>query len=266
MTGANLPLDSFQGPIRSRVGSFVPGERAVFRGYDLHRDLGNIHWVELLFFSASGKRYTPAQVRVLNAMMVFTSYPDTRLWNNRVAALAGSARSTGNLAMSAAQAVSEAAIFGRQIDYRALDFLTRARAVKERGEDLSEFVSIDLASHRSIAGFGRPITAKDERMAPLLKLLAEEGLDQGLFIQVAREVEAVLQARRLRISMNYAGLAAAVCGDFGMTPEEYYLGAFPVFVAGMIPCYLEAHEKPAGAIMPLRCEEVEYVGPVARPW
>src|SRR5574337_1135164 len=94
--------------------------------------------------------------------MTFNSYPDTRIWNNRVAALAGSSRSTGNLALSAGQAISEAAIFGRQIDYRALEFLVRARATKERGDDLEAVVSADLQRYRSIAGFGRPMTARSE--------------------------------------------------------------------------------------------------------
>ena len=44
----------------------------------------------------------------MHALWVNTSYPDARIWNNRVAALAGSARSTGNLGVSAALAVSEA--------------------------------------------------------------------------------------------------------------------------------------------------------------
>lgn len=266
MSTTTHPLDEFQGPIRSRVGGVFPGERAVFRGQDIHRDLFDIHWVELHFFGVTGQRFTPPQVRVFNAMLAYTSYPDARIWNNRVAALAGSARSTGNLAISAAQAVSEAAIFGRQIDYRALDFLARARAVKERGGDLAELVAADLASYRSIAGFGRPLTARDERMVPMLKLLEEEGLDDGPYLKIAREVEAILLAGRWRFTMNYAGLVAAICGDFGLTPEQHYLAAFPAFLAGMFPCYLEAREKPVGAIMPLDCAGVEYVGPAPRDW
>jgi len=266
MPDVKHPLDDFQGPLRSRVGGIFPGERAVFRGHDIHRDLDDIHWVEMLVFSATGKRYSPGQVKVFNAMMTFTSYPDTRIWNNRVTALTGSARSTGNLAVSAGQAVSEAAIFGRQIDYRALDFLARARAAKDAGQSLADFVAADLARHRSIAGYGRPLTAKDERMGPMLALLEKEGLNDGPYLRLAREVEEILLAGRWRYSMNYAGLVAAIFGDFGLSPEEYYMAAFPVFVAGMIPCYMEAREKPAGAIMPMDCGAVRYVGQGPRPW
>ena len=60
-----------------------------------------MNWVELYAFGITGLRLSPPQVKVLNALFVLTSYPDPRLWNNRVAALAGSARSTGALGVAA---------------------------------------------------------------------------------------------------------------------------------------------------------------------
>lgn len=260
------PLDAFAGPLRTRVGGVIPGERAVFRGHDLHRDLPDIHWVELLLFAVTGRRFTPAEVRVCNAVLTFTSYPDSRIWNNRVAALAGTARSTGNLAVSAALSVSEATLFGGQVCYKALDFLAKARDCGDRGEDLAAFVAGHLARHRHVPGFGRPLKDRDERIAPMLALLAEEGLDDGPFLCLARRVEEILQAGRWRYRMNYAALVAAIYGDLGLTPEQYYLAVFPAFLCGMHPCYLEARQKPAGAIMPIRCDAMNYDGAAPRQW
>jgi hypothetical protein len=260
------PLDAFTGPLQTHVGGFVPGERAVFRGYDLHRDLRDIHWVELTLFGITGRRFSPAEVRICNAVLTFTSYPDTRLWNNRVAALAGTARSTGNLAVSAALSVSEGTLFGGQACYKALDFLFRARDCCDRGGDLARFVADHLARHRNVGGFGRPLTERDERIAPMLALLAEEGLDDGPFLRLARRVEGILQAGRWRYRMNYAALAAAIYGDLGLTPDQYYLAVFPAFLCGMLPCYLEAREKPAGAIMPTPCGAINYNGAPSRRW
>ncbi len=107
------PLEQHAGVLRSRMGGAFVGERAVFRGRDLHADLADMDWLALYVFGITGQRYTPAQLKVLHAIWVYTSYPDARIWNNRVAALAGSARSNGNLGMSAALAVSEAHIYGR---------------------------------------------------------------------------------------------------------------------------------------------------------
>ncbi|MDY0014217.1 MAG: hypothetical protein RBS40_15185 [Rhodocyclaceae bacterium] len=260
------PLDAYTGPIRTRMGAAIGGERAVFRGYDLHRDLRDIHWVELLFFGVTGKRYSPSEIRICNALLTFTSYPDPRIWNNRIAALGGTSRTTGNLAVAAAQAASEAVLFGGQSFYRALDFLFRARAHCDTGGDLHGFVADDLRRHRAIAGFGRPRINEDERVAPMLALLAEEGFDDGPFLRLARRIEEILLTGRWRYRMNYAGLAAAVCGDLGLTPEQYSLVSFPAFPCGMFPCYLEAREKPAGAVMPVTCVAMKYIGASPRHW
>ena len=106
------PLQAHVGVLRTRVGGAFPGSRAVFRGHDLHQDptVRNLTWVELCAFGITGRRITRDQARVIETMWVWTSYPDARIWNNRVAALAGTTRSTPNLAISAAQAVSEATI------------------------------------------------------------------------------------------------------------------------------------------------------------
>lgn len=266
MSTPSHPLDAFQGPIRSRVGVARGGEYAVFRGQDIHRDLADINWVEMYVFGVTGRRWCEADIRIINALMIFTSYPDSRIWNNRVAALAGTARSTGALGVSAAQAVSEARIFGGQIFLRALDFLRRAQAHVGQGGELESFVAEFLAKHRSIAGFGRPLVAGDERIPPTWALLAREGRDQGPLVSLVRRVETILQAGRWRLRMNYAALAAATFGDLGMTPWEFYFAAYPAFLPGMGPCYQEALEKPVGAFMPLACTGLNYTGPAPRTW
>lgn len=266
MTTTNHPLDAFQGPLRTRVGAARGGEYAIFRGQDIHKDLVDIHWVDLYFFAVTGKRFSPAQIKVFNAFFGFTSYPDSRIWNNRVAALAGATRSTASLAVSAASAVSEANLFGGQSVGRALEFLQRAIRSIEDGEELEGFVVRYLSRHRNISGFGRPLTARDERIEPMLSLLTREGFEAGLHLRTLIQVEQLLQAGRWRYRMNYAGLTAAVWGDFGLTPSEAYLGSYPAFIPGMVPCFLEALEKPAGAIMPVSCNGLSYTGPTARDW
>ena len=98
-----MTLHAHLAPLPTRMGQAFVGQRAVFRGHDLHADLKDMDWVELYVFGLTGRRFEPAQVRMLHALWVHTSYPDPRIWNNRVAALAGSARSTGNLGIAAGQ-------------------------------------------------------------------------------------------------------------------------------------------------------------------
>ncbi|MBI2286594.1 MAG: citryl-CoA lyase [Nitrosomonadales bacterium] len=259
-------LEEQVGRLVTRMGAVFPGERAVFRGHDLHASLKDLDWLELYLFGITGRRFTPQQIKVLQAIWSYTSYPDARIWNNRVTALAGTARSTGSLGIAAALAVSDAQIYGGGVVLRASEFLIRARAQVDAGADLTKLVYAELKQQRGIAGYGRPISSGDERIAPMLALAREHGLDDGGHLKLAFEVEKILLAGRWRLYMNYAALTAALSADFGLSPREYYFFVIPAFLAGMPPCYLEAAKKPAGLLFPLPCRMLSYEGVARRHW
>lgn len=265
MKGPQL-LEEQVGRLVTRMGAVFPGERAVFRGHDLHISLKDLDWLELYLFGITGRRYTPQQMKVLHALWCYTSYPDARLWNNRVAALAGTARSTGSLGIAAALAVSEAQIYGWGAALRASEFLTRVKIQVDAGADLAELMRAELKQQRGIAGYGRPIVSGDERIAPMMALVRETGLDGGQHLKLAFEVEKILLAGRWRMRMNHAAISAALTADFGMSPREYYFFGIPAFLAGMPPCYLEAAEKPEGQLFPLPCRMMLYEGVARRRW
>lgn len=265
MKGPEL-LEQHVGRLVTSAGAFFPGERVVFRGYDLHTSLKDLDWLELYLFGITGRRYTPQQMKVFHAICTFTSYPDARLWNNRVAALAGTARSTGTLGIAAAFAVSEAQIYGRGVDLRASEFLMRAKTLVDAGVDLKELVHAELKQKRGIAGYGRPIVSEDERIEPMMALVREQGFDGGPYLKLAFEVERILLDGRWRLHMNYAALAAALCADLGMSSREYFFSSLPAFFAGMPPCYLDAEEKPESQLFPLPCRMLSYEGVPRRSW
>ena len=265
MNGPQL-LEKHVGRLVTKMGAFFPGERVVFRGQDLFISLKNLDWLDLYLFGITGHRFTPQQMKVLHAIWTYTSYPDARLWNNRVAALAGTARSTGNLGIAAALAVSEAQIYGRGIDMRASEFLIRAKKRVAAGETLEILVRTELKEKRGIAGYGRPLVSTDERIAPMLALVREQDLADGEHLKLAFEVEKILLAGGWRLRMNYAALAAALAVDFGLSPYEYYFFVMPAFLAGMPPCYLDAAEKLEGLLFPLPCRVLHYEGVARRRW
>lgn len=259
-------LASYTGALRTRVGACWPGTRAVFRGHDLHQDLRDCDWMELYAFGITGRRYTPEQIELLHSFWVLTSYPDTRIWNNRVAALAGSSRSTAVLGLSAALAVSEARIYGGGPGLRAIDFFLRANQALEAGGDLCDFVDNELKS-RFIYGYGRPIDSRDERLPWLAMRAKKLGLDQGPHFKISLEVEKnLLERGKLNLHMNYAGMVAALGADLGFTAREFHLFLTPFFLAGMPPCYIEAAEKPEGALYPTPCDALVYEGVEKRDW
>jgi citrate synthase len=261
-------LQEYEGPLSTRMGACFPGERTVFRGKDLHADLGDLDWVELYIFGITGRRFSPSQVKILHALWTYTSYPDPRLWNNRVAALAGSTRSTGALGVAAAIAVSEAAIYGWQPELAAADFLVRARKLLDAGDSLKNILQQELQQHRRILGYGRPVATLqvDERIPAVLGLMEREQVEQGLYLKLAFEIEQGLLSLGRRLPINYAAFSVAIVLDMGFSVRECYMFQLPSFQAGMPPCYLEGAERAEGATFALRCSQINYEGPARRRW
>lgn len=261
------PLDAYEDRWPTRLGAWFPGQRVVYRGRDLLGDLAGERWMTVLLYGITGRMPNAEQVTLFEGIWTISvSYPDPRLWNNRVAALGGSARSTGALAVAAAGAVSEATIYGHRPIVGAYDFLVRTRRALDQGADLDTLVYGHLRRCRSLPGYGRPVTRSDERIAPLLALARRLGYDQGAHVRLAFDVADALQRGRRRMYMNVAALAAALAADQGFSAREYYCYVLLSFSAGIVPCYLDALEKPEGAFFPLRCSRLQYEGPARRSW
>jgi hypothetical protein len=264
MKGPASLLDN-AGRLRTRMGQAFIGTRVVFRGRDLHADLGELGWLELHLFGITGRSFEANELRLLHAMWVYTSYPDARLWNNRVAALAGNTRSTPALGIAAAIGMSEAVVYGGHPCVRAIDFLLQAQRRVREGHGIGDIVARELAQRR-ILGYGRPINATDERLPWLLDLARQLGLDGGEHLKLAFEVERVLLARDARLKMNYAALTAALAADLGFTVREFHHFQVPMLLAGMTPCFIEGSERQPGTVFPLSCAHVRYEGAAKRRW
>ena len=253
-------LRYFQDNWPTNKGAWYPGERVLYREKSLFDDFHDKPWVALLIYGVRSAMPDDREARLVeHVWKICTSYPDPRIWNNRVAALAGTARSTGALALAAATAVSEATIYGRKPDLLGSSFL---HAVAGRGEDesLASVVLAYLKKYRAIPGFGRPLIARDERIGPLLKAADDLGLASGKFLRLVGEIEACLEANRYRLKANISIYCSALMADLGYTPREFYLMALLAFSAGIVPCYIDAQEKPEGALFPLTAAQIEYSG------
>jgi hypothetical protein len=246
-------------------GISVADGTVTFRGHDLLNALQDLSWMDLLMYGITGRRFSQAQLELFQGLWkISVSYPDPRIWNNRVAALGGSARSTAGLSLAAAIAVTDATIYGQRPMIGAFDFLQRAHAARQQGAALEEFTASELKTHRTIPGYGRPIRSVDERLAPAERLAKRLGLWGGTYTQLSLEVAEILKKRRM--GMNVAGLAAGLCADQQMTPAEYYRLTLLAFSAGLIHCGFDAANHPEGTLFPLRCNRIAYVGPAHRAW
>jgi citrate synthase len=250
----------------TKMGAWFPGERVVVRGKDLFTELKDLRWMALLLYGITGRMPTEKQVRLFEAIWALTiSYPDPRLWNNRIAALGGTTRTTAALAIGAATAVSEALIYGNRINMLTIDFFLRLKTQMDKGISLIEVVERELKLYGKIGGYGRPIVRQDERIKPLMALVEELGFAERPYIQLAFAVEKIL-AQRKGLSMNISGVAAALAVDQGFSRHEYHQYLVMGFSAGMFPCYADAKAKPEGCFFPLRCDRIQYEGKPRRVW
>lgn len=251
------------------LGACFPGEgeRVVLRGKDLFSELNNLSWMEYLVYAVTGKQSPKLATLIEGLWAITTSYPDPRLWNNRIAALAGTTRSTGVLATAAGIAASEATIYGSKPIKGALDFLYRASAKMKNGHSIEQIVREELRKHRAVYGFGRPMVNQDERISPVLAFLETIGVPQGRFVRLAFELDDYFKSTRYNFRMNIAALNAAIMADQGLMPQEYYHLAILAFSAGIIPCYVDSIEKPEGALFPISVSRINYSGStLAKRW
>ncbi len=259
-------LKQFSNSLKTRMGACFPGEKAIFRGHDLHQELGDIEWFDLYIYGITGKRFTKNKLSLLETIWTYTSYPDARIWNNRVAALAGSTKSTANLATSASLAVSEAEVYGGGVLYKSISFLLRTNKEIDVSSQLKIHIEKELHSNRGIAGYGRPLISSDERILPILEKAKSLGLNKGPHLKLAYDIEKLLIEGRWRLRINYAAISSALAADIGLSPMQFYQFMSTVFLAGMQPCYTEAVEKPAGTLFPTACHDIKYEGVKKRIW
>ena len=114
-------------------GISVADGTVMFRGHDLLNALEDLSWMDLLMYGITGRRFNPAQLELFQGLWkISVSYPEPRIWNNRVAALGGSTRSPAGLSLGAAIAVTDATIYGQRPMIGAFDFLQRAHAARRQ--------------------------------------------------------------------------------------------------------------------------------------
>ncbi|MBW4934808.1 hypothetical protein KZO34_09105 [Marinobacter sp. F4206] len=249
----------------TRKGKAYLSERVVFHGKDLHRDLGDYDWIHLYLYAILGRDPGENVAKLLSAFWVSTSYPDASIWPNHVTALAGTVRATASLSLMAGLSISEASIYGRRPEVRALDFFYRAGAHLDAGGDLGEFVENEKSAGRTIYGYGRPLSRTDERIPFMLDKAKEFELDGGRYLQIALDVHTYL-FEKYGYSMNVAAVHAGLAADMGISCQEYQIFGSPAFVTGLAPCYQDARDRPEGSFFPVRCSNIVYEGPAKRGW
>lgn len=265
---------------RTAAGNWFPGERIVLHGVDVLASMTGKSWMEVILLAITGKIPERRAAEFLDAVLALSgSIPDPRLWNNRIAALAGIARSTPALGMSAGMAASDAMIFGFQPMMGAHNLMLEVANQLAGGADLDTIIRARLAfdpvgrpgagKHRSLAifpGYGRPVATGDERIPAIMELVHQYGHGDGRFVTLAFQIETGLQQQGLPLRLNTGGLIAAICADQGMSALQLYYYVSHCFYVSLAACNADALRHDIGSFFPLRCAQIEYQGVAERKW
>ena len=261
------PIFKFENNWTTTMGALFPSERAVLRGKDVFSEFQEWDWLAYLYFSVTGKEPSTNCIKFLNGLYsTCLNFADPRIWNNRVAALAGTASSTAQLGVCAGSAVSEATIYGGPPVAKSVDFIIRAQKEYLNGSSIDRIIKKEIEKNHVVYGYGRPINKKDERVLPTLNFLKKLNLYDRPHLKLALLIEEELKNSKYQIGFNIGGVMAAFFADEGLTPKESYYLMVVSFYVGMIACYIDSIEKPVGALFPLRCSRISYEGADVRKW
>ncbi|WP_067869096.1 citrate synthase family protein [Neptuniibacter marinus] len=256
--------DQHRNKITSNKGGWKIGDAVYNHGYSMMDDLiGQISWFQLLVLNTTGRLPDKNLATWLENCFSCLSWPDSRIWCNQIAALAGSVKTRPVAAISAGIQASDALLYGPGVITPCLKFIQQAREDKNQGQTLFELIQNRQGNNHSLPGFARPIAKGDERVTAMYRLSRELGFEIGPHESLALEISEYLTIQEGE-SINFGGYMAAFLADQGFSdPDLSRIMALWVS-AGVHACYAEAADNTAGSYLPLQCQDIIYTGVAPR--
>lgn len=215
-------------------------------------------WMEAWATIAGGRAFTENEIKLLEHIQVCTSYPDMRIWNNRVGTVTVGARNPEIHGICAFMAVAEAQVYGVQVVAECSSMLANAvRACIMDHEPLEIFTARWTRRYGRIAGYGRPLHANDERNEPTFKAMERLGVVKGTHLSMALAIADVLKKKERPVLMNAGAVFTAILMDLGFSQEAIQVFITILFISGLYPCQELAMIRAPSFFTAIRCDELE---------
>jgi citrate synthase len=250
---------------RTAIGS-AEADAITVRGHDLATELmGRVTFTELTFLLVRGRRPTPAETAMLDAVLV-------SLAEHGLTPTVLAARLTLTGAPESLQGAVASGLLGAGTVFLGVVENTAAfldGILEEAGPEPTDdavaaasarAVDAELAGGRRIPGLGHPIHRQaDPRTARMYEIAREHDLE-GPHLRALLVVAEVHRERTGRtLPINGAGVAGAALADLGMPPALVRGFALLARTAGLVAHLGEEMERPIG--MPLFTEVDERARP-----
>ncbi len=233
----------------------------------LHELLGTETFLGITMMAAAdGRRPTPQERLLLDALAVAMVAADPRIWPLKITRLV--AAYGGTIAgFVAGQLCTECEAIGPWVTGPAAELLLSVRDAS--GGETSDDAAFDAAAkdwlqtHRRLSGYGVAFRSEDERFVALSAHVARLGRAQLTFWRLQERLSSVIWRER-RLRPNIAVGIAAILLDMGLAPREAQaltnLANINTFYANAI----EGARQQSKVLQALPVESVRYVGRGAR--
>jgi citrate synthase len=157
-------------------------------------------------------------------------------------------------------------MYGPGTAYSATQFITDAKARIDEGLSVVEYIENFAKTKRGlrIPGYARPFAAGDDRVVAMQKLSDELGFKNGPHLDLAYQIQDYL-LENYGEALNLAGYIVAFMSDQGYAAKEIYRIYSMCVNSGIHASYSEAYDSPPDSFLPLRCDDIEYIGVPERP-
>jgi len=255
--------DNRRNKIVSTVGGWKGGEDVVSHGYSLMNELlGKKSYMQMIILNITGRLVDENLAKWFEGNFIGMSYPDSRIWCNQVGAYAGMTRTTVVAATVAGILAADSRAYGgSQTSLLGMRFIQNALKEYMQGKSIEEIVSkVKFRNNKPIiVGYARPVAKDDERIKPHEKMTSNLGFNIGDHLSLAYKISAYLE-QSYSLKINIGGYTSAFLSDQGFTPDEVYQIKALVVSSGVTACYLDNYNKPIGAFLPQRCDDISYNG------
>jgi len=225
------------------------------RGKALSALINGADYVGTMYLTVTGKDATPAQRKVLNAILVACidhGVAPASGFVPRVVAASGN----GVTQSLAAGVLALGPYHGAAIEDAMRAF---AGLAGQTETDVKAFVTEMRTQKKRISGFGhKHYTTADPRTETLFALAKAEGID-GPAMAAARAVETALEAEMGRkLVLNIDGAVAALLLEIGLPPEAGN-GIFALARMGGMLAHILEEKRQGTVVRRLDDEEIEFV-------
>ena len=259
--------DQQRNKIISKKGGWFIGDGVYCHGFDMMKELvGKVSYMQVVMLNATGRLPERRVADWFEAVHICLSWPDSRIWCNHIGALGGTMHASAVAATTAGVLATDSRSYGVKPLKEGVAFIQMAMNSLKRGLSVADIVTAECDKHGGkpfIMGYARPIAKGDERV-PAMELVADNlGFSQGDHLKLAYDVDSELMAR-FNEGININGYVSAFLSDQGYTPEEVYRLFAMVVASGVNACYVDMRDRPAGAFLPLRCDDIDFQGKPSR--